>query len=94
MAKARGKVERSTTPKKAYATGMLGEPKIQIAAWCPDDEARLPPEQVHLIMIVPGLKEYPFVMRFKSPDTIGFIIEELIGYRREVWPNSEPIEGE
>jgi hypothetical protein len=93
MVKPRGEVKRSTTPKKAI-TSPLGEPEIHIAAWCPDDEARLPPEQVHLVHIIPGLEEYPLIQRFKSPDTLGFLIEELTKYRREVWPDCEPVSGE
>jgi hypothetical protein len=39
-----------------------------------------------------GLEEYQFVMRFKSPDTLGFLIEELAKYRRTVWPDAEPLD--
>jgi hypothetical protein len=85
--KPRGTVNRSTTPKQAYV--QLAEPEIEIAAWCPDDEARLPPEQVHFILHIPGL-DIPIVTRFKSPDTLGFLIEELARYRRHVWPEAEP----
>lgn len=88
--KPRGKVKQSIKLRKAVISP-LGEPTIQIAAWCPDKEAKLPPEQVHIVNTIPGLEEYPIVMRFKSPDTLGFLIEELIKYRREVWPNCEPI---
>jgi hypothetical protein len=93
MVKARGKVTRSTTPSRVVI-GALGEPEIQIAAWCPDSEAKAPPEQVHLVNIIPGLEEYPIIMRFKSPDTLGFLIEELTKYRREVWPDAEPVNGD
>lgn len=90
MVKARGHVTRSTTPQRAYA--QIGEPTVEIVAWCPDNEAKLPPEQVHFIMILPGLEEMPLVMRFKSPDSLGFFIEELARYRKTVWPNAEPVE--
>lgn len=93
MVKARGTIKRITTPMKADYSP-LGVPQIEIAAWCPDDEAKLPPEQVHLINRIPGLEDLPIIMRFKSPDTLGFLIEELTRYRREVWPDSEPVEGE
>jgi hypothetical protein len=93
MAKSRGQVTRSSTPKQAFY-GKLGKPEIHIAAWCPDDEAKLPPEQVHLVFIIPGLEDFPLICQYKSPDTLGFIIEELIKYRREVWPNAEPVNGE
>lgn len=87
--KPRGKFKRSKTPKLAYA--LLGEPTIEIGAWSPDDQAKEPPEQVHLIIHLPGM-EFPIVTRFKSPDTLGFIIEELARYRREVWPDAESVE--
>jgi len=93
MVEPKGKVTRSTTPHAATLSP-LGEPEITIAAWCPDSEAKLPPEQVHLVNIIPGLEDYPIIMRFKSPDTLGFLIEELTKYRREVWPDAEPITGE
>ena len=92
MVKARGKVSRSTQPQRAYQNVKPVEPNIHIIAWCPDDEAKVPPEQVHFIFIVPGLEETPFVVRFKSPDMLGFLIEELTRYRRIVWPDAEPVE--
>ena len=30
-------------------------------------------------------------IRFKSPDTLGFFIEELIARRKRVWPDAQPI---
>lgn len=90
MVKPRGEVKRSHTPKEAFSTP-IGEPSITIAAWCPDSEAKLPPEQVHLIFVISGLEEIPLILRYKSPDTLGFIIEELARYRRAVWPDSEPL---
>lgn len=68
--------------------------EIQIVSWCPDDKAQLPPEQVHLIQKIKGIDDIPLVMRFKSPDTLGFLIEELARYRREVWPEAELVIGE
>lgn len=91
----RGEVVRSTTPKAAY--GKIGEPQVEIAAWCRDEKAELPPEQVHFILHWPvslGTDMPPVLVRFKSPDTLGFIIEELIKYRRVVWPDSEKVTGE
>jgi hypothetical protein len=94
MIKPKGEVIRSNEPKLGYAR--IGEPQFEIVAWCPDEEAKLPPEQVHFIMHWPArLSDLPPVaIRFKGPDTLGFFIEELIRYRREVWPNSELITGE
>lgn len=91
MIKPRAKITRSVTPERAIISP-LGEPEIKISAWCPDSEAKEPPEQVHIIYTVPGLEEYPLIQRFKSPDTLGFLIEELAAYRCEVWPDSQPVE--
>lgn len=94
MIKPKGKVERSNVPSAGYLS--MGEPQVEIAAWCPDDEAKLPPEQVHFIIHWPApLADLPpMAIRFKGPDTLGFFIEELIKYRREVWPGSEKVTGE
>jgi len=89
----RGKIERSNTPKLGYA--VIGEPQFEIVAWCPDQEAKMPPEQVHFLLHLPAqLQAPPMVIRFKSPDTLGFFIEELIRYRREVWKDCQPVSGE
>jgi len=92
--KPRGKFERNLGKKKAYES--LFEPQFEIAAWCRDPDAQMPPEQVHFIIHWPAnMREIPpMAIRFKSPDTLGFFIEELIRYRREVWPQSQPITSE
>lgn len=88
MIKPRGNVTRSTTPIEAYTR--IGEPTVEIVAWCPDRKAQKPPEQVHFIMHLPGL-DLPLIMRFKSPDSLGFFIEELARFRQVVWPEAEPV---
>lgn len=92
--KPRGQVTRSTKPKAGYVK--IGEPQIEITAWCPDENAKLPPEQVHFIVHWPAEMADlpPLLIRFKSPDTLGFFIEELTRYRRTVWPKSEKVQGE
>lgn len=92
--KPRGTVVRTNIPQKGHAR--LGEPQFQIIAWCPDEKAEMPPEQVHFIMHWPAhLADLPPLgIRFKSPDTLGFFIEELTKYRRVVWPDCEKVEGE
>ena len=67
--------------------------EFSIKAWCPDTEAKAPPEQVHIIL---KLKRavMAYILRFNSPDTLGWFIEELIWYRRTVFPDSEPVTGE
>lgn len=89
MVKARGTVTRSNIPKAGYAR--LGEPTVEIAAWSPRPNAEPPLEQVHFVMKLPGL-DFPLIMRFKSPDSLGFFIEELARYRRVVWPDCEPVD--
>lgn len=65
--------------------------EIRIAAWCPDAQALKPPEQVHLSFKIAGI-DGAVTMRFKSPDTLGTVIEQLANYRRYVWPDAEPLE--
>lgn len=69
---------------------------IVVAAWCSDKEAVLPPEQVHLVVEIRLDEEtvIPIITRFKSPDTLGLIIRQLIEYRREVWSDADLITGE
>lgn len=46
-------------------------------------------DQVHLLLQSSEIPDIPTpVRRFKSPDTLGFLIEELIVYRRSVWPDA------
>jgi hypothetical protein len=89
--KPRGIVTRTNKPKSAYLK--VGEPQIEIATWCPDEKAEQPPEQVHFIIHWPAqLSDLPpLVLRFKSPDTLGFFIEELNRYRNAVWPDAEKV---
>lgn len=85
---------RATIHRGGFKPGLLqylDVDSIDIASWCPDAAAQLPPEQVHFILKVKDL-DYPFVIRFKSPDTLGFLIEELARYRRDVWPAAEPLD--
>ena len=83
------RIEGKPRPKMPDA-GMEIE-SYTIASWCRDDDAQEPPEQVHLMI---NLKRNPFpmTMRFKSPKTIGLLIEGLIAYRKEVWPDAELID--
>lgn len=89
----RGKVEHYNTPHPPFDT-LLGEPEIHLASWSPDPDGEAPPEQIHLIFIIPHLEAFPLICRFKSPDTLGFIIEKLTDLRRLVWPDCDPIAGE
>ncbi|MCG9133158.1 hypothetical protein J5I95_15885 [Candidatus Poribacteria bacterium] len=62
---------------------------ISIREWHPDDNAEQPPEEVHVILPFDNVVELG--IRFKSPDTLGFIIEELIAYRKSVWQDADPV---
>lgn len=64
---------------------------LEVAQWCRDSEGKLPPEQVHMQVNVKGSR-VPFVMRFKSPETLGLLIEQLTRHRREVWPHASIME--
>lgn len=90
MTEPRGKVE-----KKGFHPGLehfLEISQITVAAWCPDECAQQPPEQVHLIIEIEDLEDYPMAVRFKSPDTLAFLIEEMVTYRRTVWPDAPPLD--
>lgn len=85
---------RATVKRGGFRPGLeqlVEVDEINIAAWCPDEKAQDPPEQVHFIFTIQDLPEWPVVVRFKSPDTLGFLIEELARYRRLVWPDAEPL---
>lgn len=62
--------------------------EINIRTWHPDRKGEKPAEQVHIIFPV-GKTEMG--IRFSRPETLGFIIEELIAYRRLVWPDAETV---
>jgi hypothetical protein len=90
MVRPRGKViYQGKTPGMKYAHQI---DSVEIAAWCPDEKAMQPPEQVHMVFKITGLEDMPIVLRYKSPDTLGFLIEELERYRRYVWPNAESLD--
>ena len=85
-----GEVVRSVTPKKGVA--VFSEPQIELQAWCPDEHAQEPPEQVHFYINYPApIDAPPILIRFKGPTTLGFWIEELARFRRFVWPDSQVV---
>ncbi len=90
MVQPKGKVIRHDAPRPGLLQ-VLEVESLETAVWCPDEQAQQPPEQVHLILRVKGL-DYPFIVRFLGPDTLGFFLEEMSRYRRIVWPNAEPLE--
>jgi hypothetical protein len=89
MVKSRGKVIRTQNKKVPQGPVLLvGMPDIELGSWRPADDK--PPEQVHMLLHL-GADLPSIVVRFKSPDTLGFLIEELHRYRKEVWPDAEPV---
>ncbi len=90
MPKPRGKAKRyGPTPNLDFVG--LSIDNIDIAAWCPDQHAKEAPTQVHMKFTIVGLQEFPLTVRFLSPDTLGFFVEELARYRKLVWPNAETV---
>ena len=64
--------------------------RLHIIEWHPDTAAKLPAEQVHFLIVLD--EKTKIGLRFQSPDTLGFIIEELIARRKRVWPDAEPVD--
>ena len=89
MVKPKGTVVRMGKHPAHAVTAEIDE--LNISAWCPDENAEAKPEQVHLVIKLKGAEDLPLAMRFKSPDTLGFLIEELARYRQYVWPGAEPV---
>lgn len=88
MAKARGSTERRQGPRPGYVK--MGEPTVEIEAWSHRDDGKNP-TQVHFVMKLDRFP-YPLVVRYKGPDTLGFLIEELARYRKMVWPDAEELD--
>jgi len=67
--------------------------ELTVGAWSPDSKPGGPVTQVHVeIKLKKPLANLPMmVMRYTSPRTLKVIIEQLIRYRTEVWPDAEPI---
>lgn len=89
--KPRATVERNriVTPVDMYDVPLEC---ISIREWGPDLEGKEPSEQVHFVLVIGKSDEkMELGLRFESPDTLGFLIEELIAYRKSVWREAEPI---
>jgi hypothetical protein len=90
MIKPQGEVSHSQTPQNVAGTPFLKVEGVHIGAWTPRPDGQPPLEQVHLLIHIEGFP-HPVTMRFKSPDTLGWLIEELIRYRHYVWPDAAPV---
>ena len=63
--------------------------EITVAEFQPaDQDADL---EIHMLIKCVGRKD-TMVMRFKSPDTIGDLIENLNFYRKRAWPDADKID--
>lgn len=90
--KPQGRYRRSKRAKPGLVKFVeMGLSEINLAVWTPRPKGEPPYEQVHFIIKLKGMEDTPMLLRFKSPDTLGFIIEELIRYRSEVWPDAKPV---
>lgn len=72
-------------PLSLAGVALLEIEEINVAAWCPTPDGAGPPEQVHMTIKVTGVDAL-LVLRFKSPRTIGRVINNLRKYRDIVWP--------
>ncbi|HEX9921889.1 MAG TPA: hypothetical protein VGD99_04440 [Anaerolineae bacterium] len=52
------------------------------------DKAHRRPIQVHLVVKFIGMESVSLVYRFKGPDTLGFLIEEMARQRAIIWPKA------
>lgn len=89
--KPKGEVNRSDKVIKNLRFTYHNIAEFNIAAYSTDDKGETPPSQVHLLLKIEGLPS-PAVLRFKGPDTLGFLIEELARYRAHVWSDAAPVD--
>ncbi|MCK6625581.1 MAG: hypothetical protein L6R45_10445 [Anaerolineae bacterium] len=77
-----GKKRRPPRPKFSESL----QPYFHIGAWCPDELAQMPPEQVHLSW--EGVLDAPVVFQFKVEEDLITFIAVLAGLRQAVWPKA------
>lgn len=72
----------------SYAGGfMVMGSGLTVVSWCPDEEAKAPPEQVHMIHdLGSGMSGKKSVVRLKSGVGVDSLIQALYDHRRHVWP--------
>lgn len=59
---------------------------LEIAAWTPERDGKGTPTQVHLLInLERPMDDIGIVLRFKGPDTLGVLIEQLQRYKREAF---------
>lgn len=57
-----------------------------VAEWCPDQHAREPPTQVHLIVPVGRPVNHTLVIRLKSRRALDELVATLNKHGDSVWP--------
>lgn len=68
-------------------SGFIG-PNIQglsVGSWCPSQDGTGKPTAVAINLQVQGIGD--MVMRLKSPERVDEIVQLLLQYKNEVWPN-------
>jgi len=77
----------------AYADGIyVAGSGLHFVSWCPDDEAKEPPTQVHMIQnLGPAMGNAKAVIRLKSGVGVDKIIAALYEHRCFVWPDYKGI---
>lgn len=80
------KFERSTSYGGPAPEKALFMNQFRVAEFMTDGETV---DEVHLLLDRSDLKGVPVVVQFRTPDMLAVLIEELIAYRRAVWPDAD-----
>lgn len=72
-------------PQSLAGVAFMEIEEVHVAEWCPTPDGSGPPEQVWMTIKVKGV-DAQLVLRFKSPRTIGRLINNLRKHRDNVWP--------
>ena len=68
--------DRYREPKPLDGYFITHDFELEIGAWSPDRAAQQPPREVHVVIHLNGIG-VPIALRFRGPDTLGFLIEEM-----------------
>ena len=78
-------VERKTKAEKRTKVRAHVITEFHIGEFHPNGEDE--PTRLHFSFVVDGIK-HPIVAEFSEPDTLRFLIEELVLYMRRIWPDA------
>ena len=77
-------IEKSDTPTPLAGTRYFPIEEIIFGSFCPDNEAKAKPTEVHVHVVV--ARDYPaFIMRLKTPEAVNAMIAALIEHGRHVF---------